>query len=444
MSARLVASALSLQILRGASLIAAIGLAVKALALGKEVVVATAFGVGAGMDAYLVALAVPAFAITVFPTSFATALVPALVARPDDGAARAALGVAIVVGAALSLALAALGRPILLLVGYGFDDARFAIALELYDLLIPAFFFACLTATLGAIANAQRRFAAPAAMPAISVVVTVAAVWWGADVWGIHALAAGLTLGFALETVILAGLLARAGLPWRPLWRGAARRIAGVLAETRPLILAAALAGGATLVDQAMTSALAPGDVAILGYGSRLDAVLATLGGTLAVVCLPYFSGLVAARDWHQLRRTLFELTALTAAVTAAIAAGVALASEWLIRILFERGSFTAADTEAVAWVQLVFAAHIPFYVLANLALRVIAALGRNAPAVWITLLYFSANAAGDWILMQVMGVAGIALATAIAYALAAAAGYGWLLREIRARRVAARAAAPS
>jgi putative peptidoglycan lipid II flippase len=443
MNARLIAGTVSAQIVRGAALVAAVGLAVKALALGKEAVVAAAFGAGAEMDAYLVALAVPAFAITVFPASFATALVPALSAGRGDRPAHAALGVAVAGGAALTIALAILGWPVLRLVGYGFDSARFSLALELYELMVPAFFFACLTATLGAIANSARRFAAPAAIPAVSVVVTVAAVWWGAADWGIHVLAVGLTAGFALETALLAGVLARAGLPWLPSWRGAARQIAGVLAETRPLVLGATLLGGTTLVDQAMASALAPGDVAILGYGTRLGAVVATLGGALAIVCLPYFSSLAAGRDWAGVRRTLLELTALTAAVAAAVAVGLAAASEWLIRVLFERGSFTAADTAAAAWVQVVFAAHIPFYVLANLVLRTIAALGRNAPAAWIALLFFLANAVGDWVLMRLMGVAGIALATAIAYALAAVAGYAWLLREITARRDASRAASP-
>jgi putative peptidoglycan lipid II flippase len=389
------------------------------------------------MDAYLIALAVPGFAITVFPASFVTALMPTLVSGRGVEAARAALGFAAFGGAILTIALAVCGRPILKLAGYGLDDARLQTALTIYYILLPILFFTCITATLSAIANAARRFGMVAALPAISVATAVIAVWWGTADWGIYALAAGVTLGAALETIAIAWFVARVGLAWQPTWQGMTRRLADALVQTRPLILAAALAGGATLVDQAMASTLAHGDVAILGYGTRLGAVLATLAGTLAIAALPYFSTLAVAGDWAGMRRTLLELTALALAATAIVAAVIMLASADLIRILFQRGSFTAEDTVAAAWVQTMFAVHLPFYVLTNLALRAIAALERNAVAMWIALLFFAVNAIADWLLMRSIGAAGIALATAVAYALAALAAYIWLLRELAARRSA-------
>jgi putative peptidoglycan lipid II flippase len=437
-------SSLSVQIVRGMALVGIVGVAVKLIALGKEMTAAAAFGAGPMMDAYLVALAVPAFALTVFPASFATALVPALVARPGDGPAREAIAFAITAGGVLSIVILAAGEPVLALAGYGFSDARFDQALELYRLLVPVFFFGCITSTLGAIANAAHRFVAPAATPAISVVVTVLAIWWKAADWGVTSIAVGLSVGLAIETAALASLVARAGLPWMPSWRGMTRRLRGVLDGARPLILSAALLGATTLVDQAMASALAPGDVAIFGYGTRLGAVVATSAGAVAVVCLPYFSSLTATRDWRGLRRTLFELTAVVAAASVPVVGIFVLASEPLIRLMFERGAFSAADTSAAAWVQTLFAFHIPFYVLANMALRGLAAFGRTAPTAWIGALFLIFNAAGNWILMQILGIAGIALATTLAYALASIVGYGWLLREIRRQRGAPAAAAQS
>ena len=410
-------------------------MAVKAFALGKEMAVAYAFGAASTLDSYLVAFAVPSFVLTIFATSFATALVPEIVTRRGDADiadardfARQAIAFSIVGAFAATLILAVFGRPILAVVGYGFDAERLSLAFHAYLVLLPVCFFGTIGATLGAVANAWKHFALPALAPAVTTAVMLVMIYFFATSWGVYALAAGVSIGFALEVAVLALFLARAGLPWAPAWAGVSRRLRKVIGSTGHLAVGAALMGGATIVDQAMATSLSPGDVAILSYGTRLTAVIVTALGALATVCLPYFSGLVAGGDWRALRQTLRELAGWIVLITTPIVVAVCAMSEWLIHAIFARGLFSSADAAAAAHVQTLFALHMPFYLLTIMGMRVLTALGRNLSIAAISLFFFAVNASANWLFMRWFGVAGIALGTTAAFAFAACTIYLYLL----------------
>jgi putative peptidoglycan lipid II flippase len=60
------------------------------------------------------------------------------------------------------------------------------------------------------------------------------------------------------------------------------------------------------LVDQAMAAALEPGSVSLLQFGSKLVALVLGVGSVaLGSALPPYYSRMVAQRDWAGIRTTL-------------------------------------------------------------------------------------------------------------------------------------------
>jgi len=85
---------------------------------------------------------------------------------------------------------------------------------------------------------------------------------------------------------------------------------------------------------------------------------------------------------------------------------------------VFQRGQFSAADTEAVAHVQTLYALQIPFYVLGIMGVQVLHATSTNRVLMWVSIGNFFTNVIGNYVFMRLWGVAGIALATSIVYLL--------------------------
>ena len=189
-----------------------------------------------------------------------------------------------------------------------------------------------------------------------------------------------------------------------------------------------ALMSGTTAIDQAMATLLEEGAVSSLSYAVRLTAVILTAATALSTVGLPYFSEMVLRQDWRGLRVTIVNLGTVIFLGSVPIVLGVALLSEPIVAVMFERGSFTGLDTAKVAWVQIMYVLQIPFYALAHIGMRVLLSMDRGNAIAWISAAILLANVVGNYLLMQVMGAAGIALSTSIGYLLGAVLilGCGW------------------
>jgi putative peptidoglycan lipid II flippase len=184
-----------------------------------------------------------------------------------------------------------------------------------------------------------------------------------------------------------------------------------------PMLTGAFLMGGTSVVSQSMAAMLDPGSVSALSYGSKLTTLLLSVGAVaVSTAVLPPFSERAAAGDWaalrHALRRSSQWLLALVVPGTALLIAF----SQPIVALLFERGSFTAADTRIVAATQAMFLLQVPVFVVSLLLVRLISALRANRILMWGAALNLIVNIALTYGLMHQLGVAGIALATSLMY----------------------------
>jgi putative peptidoglycan lipid II flippase len=138
---------------------------------------------------------------------------------------------------------------------------------------------------------------------------------------------------------------------------------------------------------------------------------------------------MVARHDWDGCRRILKSYVRSIALVTIPLTLAMVLLSHPLIRILFQRGAFTAADTKVVGRVLAFLALQIPFYLAAQLGVRFISALKKNSVLTVISAVNMVLNVVFNLILMKYWGVAGIALSTSFVYMVACGLIYASIAR---------------
>jgi putative peptidoglycan lipid II flippase len=392
----------------------------KSFALGKELVVAGAFGIDRGLEAYLVALVLCMFLIGLVAHSLPSAFIPVFVRhvendRPD--AARDLVGTtsafALAAGLACAGLVACLSGPLVDVVAQGFDPAARALTRRLLLLLLPAVPLAGLASVWAAVMHARRRFWAVSLVPAVTpTVIVLAIVLLPARV---EVLAAATVIGLACETVALAVLAARAGLlaPMRLAWRDASLR--AVLREYAPVVAGAALLGLTPVCDRAVAATAGEGAVATLGYAARLvDAGLALGATAIGTALLPHAARSVALGRRDELLRTFRGLVRLVLCVSVPAAAMLALGSSAIVGALFERGAFTAQDTMAVAAVQAVLALQIPIYLVGIIAARMLAVNRLNRVLVVGNVVSLALTIVLDLAFVGPFGVTGIAVATIV------------------------------
>jgi putative peptidoglycan lipid II flippase len=399
-------------------------LGVKLASMLKEMLVAAWFGTGDALDAFVIAFMLPSYIINVVAGSFNAALIPVHVdVRENEGHPAAqrlfsgTVALSLVLLLAATLCLGLLGPVILPFLCSGFGPEKMMLTERLFYLLLPTVVISGLLTNWESVLNAGERFGVAALAPVMLPLTTIAVLGLLGARCGIEALAIGTVAGLVLQLLVLGWVLTKRGINLRPHWHGFDVSIKRVMRQYLPLVGAAAMMCSTLLVDQTMAALLAPGSVAALNYGNKLVALVLTAGTmALGTAVLPYFSKMVAAANWPGLKHTLMTYTRLVLLVTVSITCLGLWFSKPLVSLLFQRGNFTAVDVQLVSSIQSMYMLQVPFYTLGILFVRMISSLQVNHVLLLNTILAFTLNIVLDYVLMHVMGVAGIALSTSLVY----------------------------
>jgi putative peptidoglycan lipid II flippase len=406
----------------------------------KELVVARWFGRGDALDAFLIAFLLPSFLVNLVAGSFNSAMIPTFIqVREREGkeaAQRLFSGVMVVslgllVG--VSVLVGILAPYFLPLLGSGFSPAKLMLTQRLLYALLPFIALSGLAVAWTAILNAGEHFGLPALSAILTPLSIIAFLLLLGGAWGIFTLAAGTVAGVALQSALLGWLLRVRGVRLEPRWYGWDPSLRQVIGQYAPMLAGALLMGSTELVNQAMAAMLEPGSVAAWNYARKVVSLFIVVGAIpLSTAALPYFSQMVANGDWSGCRHILKVYSRSVVLVTVPITMGLVAFSHPLIRIIFQRGAFTAADTGVVGRVQAFLSLQIPFYFLAQLGVRFISALKRNSVLMVIAGVNMVLNIIFNLILMRYAGVAGIALSTSFVYVVSCVLVYASIARSLR------------
>ncbi|MXN64758.1 murein biosynthesis integral membrane protein MurJ [Stappia sp. GBMRC 2046] len=403
----------------------------RVLGFVRDVMIAAFVGTGPVADAFFVAFRLPnlfrrLFAEGAFNSAFVPLFARALEEEGEDGARRfageilSALFWTLVVLTAVAEVFMP-GLVILLAPGFLEDPEKFDLAVLLSRITFPYLLCMSLVAYLSGILNTFNRFAAAALAPVVLNVVMISVL---AGI-GLSGLVPGTMLG-----AVMAGGVALAGLAQLTLLFFAIRHMGFSIPRFRPRLtkgvkrlwalgVPGLLAGGITQINIAVGTIIASaqaGAVSFLYYADRIYQLpLGVVGIAIGVVLLPDLARqLRSGREdvaLHTQNRAMEFALALTLPATVAL---IAVPTE-IISVLFQRGAFDAADTQATTAALIAFALGLPAFVLNKVYSPGFFAREDTKTPMWFAGVGMVVNVAGALALAPFLGHVGIALATSLA-----------------------------
>jgi putative peptidoglycan lipid II flippase len=394
------------------------------VAVVKELWVAAWFGTSDALDAFLMAIVIPTFVINVVAGSFQSALIPAYIRVRDQEGAEAAkhlfsnvMAYSLILLLLMGVLVALVGPLILPILASGYDAEKLALTQNLLHWLLPVIVLQGTVVIWSAVLNAHHRFALAAIVPALLPVAIIVTLLTAGRHLMVFSLAIGTLAGVTGQVIMMGWGLKKQDLPLAPRWRRNNPDVQAVMGQYTPVVVAAFLMSGTNLIDQAMAAMLAPGSVSTLSYGSRLVNVgLGLSAASIATAAFPYFSQRVTVKDWAALRQTLHFYLRWIFIIAVPVSVLTFVFSEEIIRLLYERGAFSAKDTYLVAQVQSLFIWQVPFYMGGMLLARVVSSLQANRILMWASGLNLFLKVILNYLLIHWMGVSGIALSTSLMF----------------------------
>ncbi len=351
-----------MNLLRAASTISLFTLASRVTGLVRDIVVASAFGAGASLDAFYVAFRIPNLLRRLFGEgAFTQAFVPALAhARATDGdeptrrmidAVATVLFMALTATCVVGIAAAPL---VVWLMASGL--AQFDEAVVMTRIMFPYIALISLVSLSAGVLNTWKRFAVPAATPVLLNVAMIAAAWALAPVFRraglppVYALAVGVMAGGVLQLAVQVPALRRVGcLPrigaslaaLRDAWRHPGVR--RVVKQMAPALLGVSVAQISVLINTQIASHQGVGAVTWLQFASQLmEFPTALLGVAVGSVLIPQLAAAQARDDAAGYSGLLDWGLRLTFVLTVPCTIGLLVFPQALVATLFQRGHFDA------------------------------------------------------------------------------------------------------
>jgi putative peptidoglycan lipid II flippase len=435
---------MSSRLARSAGLISLAILASRLLGVARESVLASYFGASAPMDAYNVAFRIPnllrdLFAEGAMTSAFVPAFTRVLQQRGREEAWRLGnlvINALLVITGTLAILGMVFAAPITAFIAPKFAQVpgKLELTTLLTQVMLPFLTTVAVAVAMMGMLNSLHRFFIPSLSPAmfnvatILCAITLVPILRKLDWPPILAIGIGTLLGGLGQMAIHWPVLRREGFRYRPVLDFKDPELRRILRMMGPGTLGVAAVNINVLVNTYLAAAQ-QGAVSWLGYAFRLMYLpIGLFGVSIATAALPDLSRHASNGDDAAIRRAVSSAIRLMLMLNVPAMIGLIVLAEPIVALLYQRGHFTDADTQATAAALRFYAPGLIGYSIVRIASPTFYSLGNSRTPVIVSVASVSVNLILNIVLVRVMGFRGLALGTAIA-ALFNALTLLWLLR---------------
>jgi len=346
-----------------------VGIAVmcsRVLGLIREQVFATMFGAGFAYDAFVVAFRIPNLLRDLFgegalSAAFVTVFSDYDTTRSREEAWRLAANTLTFFAVALSLLTLAgifLAQPLVELMAPDFAlvPGKTGLTTTLTRIMLPFLVVISLAAVVMGMLNTKGRFFVPAMASSYfnlgSIIggASLAVILPRYGVPAITGMAIGTLLGGVLQLAVQLPTLKKIGFSYRPLLDLADPGLRRILKLMIPATIGLSATQINIFINTIFAASCTEGSVSWLNYAFRLVQLpIGIFGVALSIAMMPLLARQSAEKKVGEMRATLVSSLVMVLALTIPATAGLVLLASPIIRLIFEHGAFTAADTLATA-----------------------------------------------------------------------------------------------
>ena len=404
----------------------------RVLGVVREQVLAAFFGAGNAMDAYNVAFRIPnlvrdLFAEGAMSAAFVPTFTKKLAADGKESAWRLGnhvINALIVITGVLVVLGIIFAEPLVEAFAGEYREVpgKLELTVLLTRIMLPFLTFVAVAAAVMGMLNSLHRFFIPALSPAMFNVATIVCAFTLVPLLprvglpAIAAIAIGTLVGGVAQLALQWPLLRREGYSYRPTLAWNDEGLRRVLVLMGPGTIGVAATQVNVFVNTVLATSEGTGAVSWLNFAFRLMYLpIGLFGVSIATATLPAVSRHAAGGDKAAVRTTIADSMSLMLMLNVPATFGLLVLATPVVRLIFERGAFTAADTAATAVALQLYALGLLGYSVVRIVSPAFYALGEARTAVKVSVAAVLFNAVLNVLLVRALGYRGLALGTSIA-----------------------------
>jgi putative peptidoglycan lipid II flippase len=416
--------------------------------LVREIVASSYFGTSGPFSAFTIAFQVPNLVRSLFAdAALSAAFVPVFTELLEQKRRQEAFRLAstllfvilIVLGAITAFFVLAAGLVMPLFTGHAFDHQLTMLTVGLSKVLFPIVILLGINGLVVGILQVYDHFSIPAIAPLVwNVVIIVVLVVLRSHYHGqdqLYAYAIGVLAGTVVQLAMAVYALRLIDFRFELAFDWRDERVGRVLKLMVPVCLGLGIINFDLLINSSLGTLVSSEAPRAIDAAFRVYMLpQGMFSVAVATVLFPALSALAARRDLDGLRSTMSTGLRQINLLLVPAAAFILVLSTPIVRLVFQHGSFHAADTQRVSTALFWFAFSLPFSGLNLLLTRTFFSLQKT----WVPTKLAAVNMAADVVvslaLYKPLGIAGLVIGTAVASALMTALQAVYLRRELAGR----------
>lgn len=390
------------------------------LGFAREFLIAYYFGAGYESDSFFIANTIPNFIATLFISgTLSAAFIPVFIDiksknnKESINLFETIFTWIIIISAFIMGILLLFSKNIISIIAPGLSTAELYLTSNLFIIMIPMIMFLLLSGLLTAINQANHSFNAPMMAIGFSNVVLILFVLCTVKSIGIYALAYGTLLGTFAQFIFNYISFRKFGLKLKINKVLINKNIINICKLSVLIIAGLAVSQIILIMDRFFASNFSEGYVtAFMLCNKLIQLPVGVLGSSIATVIFPIIANFAIEKQGEDIEKVVSKTIISLIFITVPIMMFINYDSLPIIKILFERGQFSEADSILTANVFSLYALSILPLSLIIILTRIFNALQKNKTPIFIGMIALAIKIITSIVLIEKIGPKGLIYST--------------------------------
>lgn len=415
-----------------------ISILAKIIAFGRELVLSYFFGAGEISDVFLLSMTLPVTIFGFIAAGVTSGFIPTYQSACTEAGERTALkftnnviNVLLVFCLALIIVYFVFSKQLLGLFASGFSGSMLELARQFTNFSIWATGLTAVVTLLSGYLqiNDRIKITALVSVPLnFGVIITIIT---SAVVKNIYILPTGFLASSIAQVIFLWLVSAKNGFRYTVILDRNDKYLKIFLSRLTMLVLSGSMFQVNVLIDRTLATRVFVGGLSIFEYGNRINDFL--MGLTIIPISAAIFPMMTKVKDdATELGKTLTDGIRLSLFVIIPASMVTMLFADVIVRILYYRGAFSSDDVIMTSEVVRFYGAGLLAFSLREMILKCFYAVGNVKSPVVNSSIGVVCNIILNFILLEIMGLGGLALATSISATISVILLYRSLKKHIK------------
>lgn len=401
----------------------------KILGLVRDQFLAAKYGYSTAGAAFYIASQIPrTFFDVVFASAISASFIPIFVEYLQKHGKKEAFGLAnrfiTLISTAtvvIMLLCMAFAEPLAWLFAPGYEVETIDLAVPLLQMLFPTMLFTAVAFSFVGILQSLDEFNIPAALSVVSNGILIFYYIFLNERFGVYGLTVAFLIGWAMQAIMQIPSLRKKGYHYKPDFHFRDEGLKKIGRLMLPVMVGTWIQPINYMINARFASQLSNGELGVtsLGYANNLYTIIVGVFVlAIANMVFPKFSRMTEDKKEFGLavRGTLKAMIFLLIPMTV----GLMALAEPVVTLIYKRGEFDLLATELTAAALFFFALGMVGYGVQNILSRAFYANQDGKTPFYAGLVSIGINGVLCWLLLEPMGIGGLALAAAVSSTAAA------------------------